>query len=124
MPMLLVACPSFRVPWRVHAESPTYEAGLLYIDFDEFARHLVRLLKAGEISEFKSVFDVVEALHTGGDDNVREAATIGLLEGIQNVAGNNNLDPESFSPYLGPETAKWWARLNEFWDGDFNALRE
>lgn len=124
MPMLLAGCPSFEEPWREYVGDPTYQAGLLYIDLGEFAHHLVRLQKAGETSEFGSVFLVVEELHTDGDAYVREAATIGLLEGIQNVAGNNGLDPGAFHPYLQPESAKWWGKLNAFWNGDFRALRE
>ena len=124
MPMLLAACPSFEAPWRKYVDDPTYEAGLLYIDLGEFAHHLVRLQKAGETAEFEAVFRVVEVLHTDGDAHVREAATIGLLEGIQNLAGNDNLDPESFCFYLRPESLEWWEKLNAFWSGDVEALRE
>jgi hypothetical protein len=48
---------------------------------------------------------------------VREAATIGLLEGIQNVWSNNDVDPELFVVHLLPESAKWWLNLNDFWSG-------
>jgi hypothetical protein len=41
--------------------------------------------------------------------------TIGLLEDIQNIAGSR--DAEAFVPYLKPESARWWAELNRFWDG-------
>jgi hypothetical protein len=124
MPMLLTVCPSFAAPWRDYVDNPIYEEGQLYIDLAEFASHLVGLQKAGETSEFQAVFRVVEAFHLDGDAFVREAATIGLLEDIQNVARNRNLDPESFYPYLHPESAKWWRKLNAFWNGDFKALRE
>jgi len=39
------------------------------------------------------VFKVVERLHLEGDHFVKEAATIGLLEDIQNIAGNLALEP-------------------------------
>ncbi len=53
------------------------------------------------------------------DDYVREAATIGLLEGIQNIASHteNEVDAKDFLQYLKPETAKWWHQLNDFWEG-------
>ena len=124
MPMLLCACPSFDEPWREYVGDPTYDEALLYIHLGEFAHHLVRLQKAGDTSEFDPVFRVIEALHTDGDSYVREAATIGLLEGIQNVAGNRDLDPDSFVSFLRPESAKWWDKLNAFWNGDVTALRE
>jgi len=59
----------------------------------------------------------VEDLHTQGHPDVKEAATIGLLEGIQNIAGNRGCDPEVFVRYLKPESEKWWKKLNEFWEG-------
>ena len=124
MPMLLGACPSFREPWEEYVGDPAYDEELLYIHLGEFARHLVSLQKAGCTSEFVSVFRVTEDLHVQGDAYVQEAATIGLLEGIQNVAGNRDLDPESFFPYLQPESAKWWKKLNAFWNGDGTALWE
>jgi hypothetical protein len=117
MPILLEACPSFREPWQAYLTSAIYEAGLLYVDLGEFACHLVELLREGALQEFPAVFNAVESLHVDGDAFVKEAATIGLLEGIQNVAGNTGVDPAAFVPFLRPETAYWWEELNGFWDG-------
>ena len=61
---------------------------------------------------------MIEHLHTNGDAEVRTAATIGLLEDIQNVWGNNDVDPEQFIIYLLPESRKWWDELNAFWHGE------
>jgi hypothetical protein len=77
-----------------------------------------------ETEEFPAVFQVVETWHILGDSYVQEAATIGLLEGIQNIAGNEGMDPEAFAPWLLPESQKWWGKLNRFWDGDAHALRK
>ena len=63
------------------------------------------------------MFEAIERLHLEGDEYVREAATIGALEGIQNVAGNDGIDPEEFVIYLRPESLRWWGQLNEFWEG-------
>jgi LPS sulfotransferase NodH len=63
------------------------------------------------------VFDVIERLHLEGDDYVKEAATVGMLEGIQNVAGNSGVNPEEFFRYLKPESVEWWRQWNDFWDG-------
>lgn len=56
-------------------------------------------------------------LHVEGDDYVREAATIGLLEGIQNDWGNHLVDPELFAIHLLPESRQYWDELNAFWRG-------
>lgn len=47
---------------------------------------------------------------------MKEAATIGLLEGIQNIMGKRRLAPEVFVQYLKPESMKLWKKLNDFWD--------
>ena len=115
MPLLVAACPSFSKKWDEHR---AYYEGLelLYVDLGEFAGHLVELQKANRTEEFRAIFDIIERLHLEGDHYVKEAATIGLLEGIQNIAGNTGVEPEQFVQYLKPESAKWWRQLNDFWD--------
>ncbi len=123
MPLFLAACPSFADKLEEHRDFYG-EEHLLYVELGEFANHLVELKKSGRTGEFPAVFGVIERLHLEGDDYVRQAATVGMLEGIQNVAGNSGVDPEDFAPYLLPESAKWWRKLNRFWGGDVNALSE
>jgi hypothetical protein len=124
MPLLIEACPSYQSQWDVYIAQPEYEEGLLYVDLGNFAHHLVELIQQNDVAEFSSVFDVIERLHVEGDAFVREAATVGALESIQNVAGNCDVDAERFVPFLRPESAKWWIRLNNFWAGDSAALHE
>jgi hypothetical protein len=46
------------------------------------------------------MFDVIELLHTNGDDVVREAATIGLLEDMQNkLLDDSEIDLEGFKQF-------------------------
>jgi hypothetical protein len=116
MPLLLNACPSFTEKWQKHL-AYWENANSLYHDLAEFNGHLFELFINNLIGEFSAVFEVVEKLHLEGDDYVKEAATIGLLEGIQNLAGNSGVNSEEFRQYLKPETAKWWQQLNDFWDG-------
>ena len=117
MPMLLVACPSFEEPWQEHINDPIYDERLLYIHLSKFAGHLVSLQMAAEIAKFGEVFSTIEDLVVRGDPYVREAVIYGLLEGIQNSSGGK-VDPESFLPYLQPESAMWWEKLNAFWNGE------
>jgi len=117
IPLFLNACPSFRTRWAPYAAEPSFEESLLYIHLGEFAGHVIELLGNGSTAEFAAIFEVVERLHTDGDSYVREAATIGLLEGLQNLALSAGLDPAVFEPHLGPESARWWAELSGFWDG-------
>jgi len=124
MAMLLAACPSFRQAWEEHVKAAEYDEELLYVHLGEFSRHLVALWTAGDTSEFGAVFGAVEDLHLRGDPHVREAATIGLLESLQSNAEHQEVDPAVFVPFLGPESARWWDKLNRFWDGDSAALRD
>ncbi|SRR5258705_3143508 len=115
MPLLVNACPSFSKVWEEHRAFYEDEE-LLYVDLGVFARHLVELKKANRKEEFGAVFEIIERMYLEGDHYVKEAATIGLLEGIQNVAGNSGVEPEQFVEYLRPESARWWGQLNDFWE--------
>ena len=107
VPMLIEACPTF-----------LSEDELPYVSLGDFARHLLELHRRHETETFPAVAWVIERFLIEGDDYVREAATIGLLEGIQNVWGNNDVDPEEFTPHLLPESRRWWIELNAFWRGE------
>jgi hypothetical protein len=75
------------------------------------------LHRGGQADEVANAFAVFERLHVEGDEYVRELATIGYLEGVQNVASNNEGDPSSFERYLAPESSRWWNGLKAFWAG-------
>ena len=109
MPLLMEASPSYRLPIE--------DRELLYLMLGDFARHLLQLQQQQQTDVFPSVARVIERLHFEGDQYVREAATIGLLEAIQNVWENQNTDPNIFAQHLLPESARWWQSLNDFWSG-------
>jgi hypothetical protein len=119
MGQLLEACPSFLPQWRAFLDEWEEDADEppLYIALGELARHLVGMLERGETGSFPAVFSVVERLHTEGDEYVRTAATVGLLEDLQNknlYASDTN--PERFRQYLGPVSEKWWDKLYRLWE--------
>ena len=112
MPLLIEACPSYR---EVSQRMP--DEDLLYVALGHFADYLLELHQQHQTESFSAVGRVVERLHVEGDSYVREAATIGLLEGIQNVWANKKVDPDLFLPYLLPVSVKRWQSLNDFWSG-------
>jgi hypothetical protein len=117
--LLIKACPSYKKRWEDYIQD-NYESGdeqLLYIDLSDFASYFVDLYKQNELSEFTAVFDVIELLHISGDDFVKEAVTIGLLEDLQNRLLSYEIDTNVFKQYLGKESLKWWDHLNDFWNG-------
>jgi len=129
---LLAADPSFLPHWQAFLEDWGDDAEPpLYLALGELSRHLAYQLRAGDVANFEAVFAVVERWHTHGDAWVREAATIGLLEGLQGTLDllescRRGDDPPVplVTPWLGPETQRWWDRLIRFWDGDPRALQD
>jgi hypothetical protein len=115
--VLLEACPSYRARWDQVRADPVFDAELLYVHLGDFADHLVDLIAGGESTELPGVAGALERLHLEGDDFVKEAATIGLLEGIQNVAGNRGVPTKIFEQTLGIESRRWWDSLVAFWSG-------
>jgi hypothetical protein len=140
MPLLLDACPSFARIWtevasenalaksdpddrELMAESPT--GRLDYLDAAEFRHHMVTLHLAGDCDEFPAIFQVIERLLVEGDDYVRNLAVIGYLEGFRmKTVTDSGIDPEAvFRPLLLPVSERWWRRIDDFWEGDVNALQ-
>ncbi|HRJ10122.1 MAG TPA: hypothetical protein PK490_17125 [Prosthecobacter sp.] len=112
----LEACPSFRTAF---VESCTENGSeLLYLHAAAFARHLLELQRLEKTNEFGAVAIFIEGLHTDDDPATREFATIGILEGIQNVWGHSEVSPNEFLPYLLPASAAAWRKLDQFWSGD------
>ena len=110
IPLLAEACPSFSAGPAI--------SGIVYMQLGRLAGHLLTQYQVGQTREFAAVAAVIERLHLEGDAYVREAATIGLLEGIQNVWSGKGEDPEVFAAYLLPESRSWWQSLNNFWAGN------
>ena len=123
---MLEACPTFKPiwdefcsEWEGHSEGQP-----LYLVLGDLARHLIQLLQSETTGQFEAIFFVVERWHCEGEHYVREAATIGLLEGIQFTAGHEGVAPKLFERWLLPESKKWWDKLHRFWAGDMSALND
>jgi hypothetical protein len=113
LPLLHAACPSF---------STDETTALPYLLLGEFAHHLLALYKQSPKGDFPAVIELIERLHLEGDAYVREAATIGLLEDIQNLWMSHRIDPEEFGRLLLPVSRKGWDSLNAFWEGKISMV--
>jgi hypothetical protein len=80
-----------------------------------FANHLIEMLQQSATAKFPAIFNKVEQLHLKGDGFVKEAATIGLLEDLQNLNLHRKTNPGQFRPFLGPESERMWDALYQFW---------
>lgn len=125
LPRLVAACPSFTQKWKEHKQEYFDEEDFLpYVALMEFNNHIIGLYMSGSTEEFPAAFEEIERLHLEGEPYVKEAATIGCLEGLQNIMGNRDLDSKVFVKFLGPESTKWWDQLNKFWDGEIKYVGE
>lgn len=113
---MLNACPSFEPmwvgflnEWRGQGEVP------VYIALGGLARHLVATLANGDIATLSAVFKVVERWLLEGSHYVREAASLRLLENLQNESLHETTRPEDFERFLMPESLKWWRNVERFW---------
>lgn len=116
MAPMLEACPSFQPTWQEFIEHWQDEPELpIYLALGDLARHLASMLAAGQTDSFPAIFRVVERWHTEGDHYVREAASIGLLEDLQNANMHTTTEPEQFRKFLLPESERWWNKVHAFW---------
>ncbi|WP_207064411.1 DUF7674 family protein [Niveibacterium umoris] len=113
--VLVEACPSFAPLWAAHLAE--WGNDVLYIATGEFASHLLAIYREGDQLQLARVAVAIERLHTEGSPWVKELATIGVLEGVQNIWANSGEDPESFGALLLPASRRAWNALNNFWSG-------
>ena len=97
---------------------------LPYVVAGSFARYLLECYKTKSLDKLKLGLDFVEKLHVHGDNKTKELATMGFLEGIQNVWGNKGVDSELIFNQLGKESKKWWKQLNKFWQAEIKYVGE
>jgi len=97
--------------------------GLPYCVAGSFAHYLLNAFQNDSIDTLYLAGKFIEELYSYKNIKIDELATVGYLEAIQNVWGNNSVDPEEMVKYLGSTSQKWWIKLNRFWNGEINALR-
>jgi hypothetical protein len=99
----------FLEEWKEDDELPQY------LVLSELARYISKLISKSNENELKNIFNVIERWHLEGDDYVKEAATVGILEDLQNTNVVGIGVPEKVEKYLLPESRKWWHKVYEFW---------
>lgn len=115
---ICVASPSFVPIWQAFVEEWQASPDELpyYLVLADLARHIARLIKEGAEAELQGIFQAIEEWHVNGDAYVREAATIGLLEDLQNTNVVGERVPVNALRLLGPESTAWWCKVKAFWE--------
>lgn len=120
---LLKALPSFRPMRQAFIEKWTgnpnnhFDApGNLpeYLLLGDLARWLIGFLEAGDFEDVRLALAVVERWLLEGDPYVKEAATIGFIETLQNNIEDDDTR-QRFFDLFGPEGQHWWKKLDLFW---------
>jgi len=115
-PMLDVA-KGFLPQWNDFIEEWNGEPELPhYLALSALARYIADLVCSDPKGELKQIFSVIERWHLEGDDYVKEAASVGLLEDLQNTNVVGLGTPQKLEAYLLPESKKWWSKVGDFWE--------
>jgi hypothetical protein len=96
--------------------------GLPYCVSGKFAHYLLEAYENDSTDTLILAGKFIEELYFYKDKELDNLATVGYLEAIQNVWGNNSVNPEEMVKYLGDTSQKWWVKLNAYWNGDITAL--
>lgn len=116
IPLLIEASPSLLAVREEHVRYYEEEE-ILCNALGEFATHLFHQFQQNQTADFPAIGKVIERCLAEGDDDVDTVISFGLPEDIQNVWGNNDVDPELFVQYLLPKGLKRWQDVNAFWEG-------
>lgn len=113
---LLKVCPSAKDRWSAHLEWWGTKKIGYYNDMAVFALHVVESYQTDQMDELPQFFESVEQFITNGDDKVRDLATIGLLEDIQDIASERLGRYDMFEQWLGPISQRAWKELEQYQD--------
>jgi hypothetical protein len=83
----------------------------------ELATHVVYLFEADGAEDVRPAFEVAENLIAAGRHEERNAAILGFLETVQNVASHRKYGSAAFEQFLGPRSRSAWAELINVWRG-------
>jgi hypothetical protein len=97
-----------------------------YLVAGDFAEYIIKNIDENNTEELKECFEFIELLYIYGTKETKELATVGYLEDLQNMTGGNET-MEKYKiiyDFLGIESKKWWNKLNDYWNGNIDALNE
>ena len=114
---LLMEFPTFSIADEDDLELQYIVAGL-------FSAYIYEAYQAGDKKTYEKGLKFIEKLHIDDTHKVRELATIGYLESIQNTWPEHLINANIPFDDLGEQSKVWWGKLNDFWNGESAALME
>jgi hypothetical protein len=110
---LLQYCPQFQATIDRDLDDEDRESA--YAISGSFADFLLGAYKHNDAKVLQNAGAFIEELYKSDNDNVKQLATVGYLETIQNYWGNNGTDAEQFTQFLQPIALEHWRELNDDW---------
>jgi hypothetical protein len=83
----------------------------------ELATHCVDLFETTNAEDVGPAFKLAEHLIGTGSSEEGNAAILGFLETVQNVASHRKCGSAPFEQFLGPRSQSAWIDLNRVWRG-------
>ncbi len=115
--LILEASDGFHPIWNEFLEEWKDDDELpLYLALGDLARYISKLVFESSEEELKGILAVIERWYLEGDSYVKEAATVGVLESLQNINLVGEGVPEKVELYLLPESKQWWIKVYAFWE--------
>jgi hypothetical protein len=105
----------------VEHDADLASGGLPYIEMAAVARFLAEKVRSGDVEHFESFFETVERCLDEGSDEAVGLVMVGLLEDLQN-SNITELDSNVWVPYLKPTSRRAWQAVEDFWNGDAEAI--
>ncbi|SFK77854.1 hypothetical protein SAMN04488518_10934 [Pseudovibrio ascidiaceicola] len=114
---LLAICPDFEVVWLSFVDQWSEDADDLpfYLLLLDLSLYMSELLDGDKEDEISAILSVAESWLLNGDSYVREAAVVGLLEGLQTQYSGQRKSPVEYIRLLPPECRYWWGKVERFW---------
>ena len=101
------------------------------LEFDEFIcyiwigsviRTALDKFKLGDNSEMLQLLKMAEYFHNHSDQEVREFSSVGIIEGIQNIAGCKDIEYGKFIQLIPPALLPAWKDVIKFWNGEIPVI--
>jgi hypothetical protein len=112
------AFPAFSERWKKHVEWWGGSPAGSYNDMAEFVLFTVEdLYEKGNLEDTRRVFDLLEQLLVGADQETRNLIGLGFFETLQNFASHRPAGNGVYVPFFGPISQRIWAELQGMWAG-------
>lgn len=103
---------------HLETHNPDWKEEGDYTALAEYARYILSLYKENKEEQIKENFRLIGEVFDEGDQYVKEAVTIGLLETLQNnISWEKDIKGEVFLPLLSEALKNEWKKVGDFWEG-------